>query len=196
MLEAIRDHYERTGPGRRHEGRRRRATEQGGAALSCWCNETLGAEWLTPERLPDRRLVLLNDILMQCAKTRPGATAAARTSPRMTVEPRSSDRLGLRARARVARPRPAARALRPVHRRRVLRAAPSALRSDDHPGDEEPLAEVARAGPADVARGVAAARAALAPLVGAARQRARRSTCSGSRGCSRSARASSRCSSR
>ena len=64
------------------------------------------------------------------------------------------------------------------------------------PRDEAPLAEVAQASEADVHDAVAAARDGVRTLVEAARLPSARSTCSGSRASSPSARASSRCSSR
>ena len=44
-------------------------------------NETLGPDWLTPDRFRFGASTLLNDVLMQRTKLPPAATAAPTTSP-------------------------------------------------------------------------------------------------------------------
>ena len=65
-----------------------------------------------------------------------------------------------------------------------------------NPATEEPLAQIAEAGPEDVALAVEAARDASDALARAPRMPSARSTSTGSRASSRSGRASSRCWSR
>ena len=73
-----------------------------------------------------------------------------------------ADRVGLRARARGARHRPAREALRPLHRRQVRQAeVRRVVRPSISPSTEEKLAEVAQANEKDVDLAVKAARAAF-----------------------------------
>ena len=101
--------------------------------------ETLGDEWLTNERFRIGASSLLNDLLMQYQKTRDRALRATRGllegvdggHPGTAHE----HRLGLRAGARVAGARAAARLVRAVHRRRVRGPGGRHARAVDQPGD-------------------------------------------------------------
>ena len=89
---------------------------------------------------------LLNDLLMQYAKTESGRYGRARglLAANDAHERAHEHRLGLRARPGGDRPPPAARPLRPVHRRRVRDAARTARYvATVNPATEEPIAEVA-----------------------------------------------------
>ena len=65
MLEAIRDYVWRTGRvvGMKPAGGVRTPSRR--CTCWCWCNETLGREWLTPDRFRIGASSVLNDLLMQ-----------------------------------------------------------------------------------------------------------------------------------
>ena len=100
MLEAIRDYAERSGRtvGMKAAG----GISNSKAALHrlVLVKETLGDEWLTPERFRLGASSLLNDLLMQYEKTETAATRGPRTSRRSNGNAGDThpDRLGLRAR--------------------------------------------------------------------------------------------------
>ena len=143
MLEVIRDVHDETGRiiGMKPAGGIRTAKQA--IQYLCVLNETLGSAWMTPGALPLRRLVapqrradadpqaedrrlpvrrLLHHRLMaDLEKTR-----VARTGPA---------RMGVRARARVARRRPLPGAVRPLRRRRAGRAALRRVVLDDRARD-------------------------------------------------------------
>jgi len=68
MLETIRDHYFRTGEkvGMKPAGGIRKAKES--LRYLAMVKETLGDEWLTPERFRFGASSLLNDVLLQIKK--------------------------------------------------------------------------------------------------------------------------------
>ena len=124
--------------------------------------------------------------------------AASTARQQLGARRRPGDPVGVRAGARGARHRHAQGALRAVHRRQARSRRPAAARSPSvDPATEEPLAEVARATPAGHRQGGPRRAPRAARSWGTARRaRSAPSTCSGSRGSSRSGRASSRSSSR
>ena len=69
MLETVRDHALAHRPGRRRQGRRRRlARPRPALHMLVLVKETLGDDWLTPDRFRIGASSLLNDLLMQYAK--------------------------------------------------------------------------------------------------------------------------------
>ena len=152
--------------------------------------ETLGDDWLTPDRFRIGASSVLNDLLMQYAKLderplrplrgllegvtrwpRAGSAHARASRWDYAPAPESRDSAALR------------EPLRPVHRRRSS-SRPRTARYEPtiNPATEEPLAEVAFAGPTRRRRAPsAAARAALPAWAGAAARSSAASTCSASR---------------
>jgi len=72
MLEAIRDHVERTGRIVGFKAAGGVSTSKAALQRLVLVKETLGDEWLTPERLRIGASSVLNDLLMQYAKTESG----------------------------------------------------------------------------------------------------------------------------
>ena len=146
-------------------------------------NETLGADWLTPDLLPPRRLLAAQ----RRADADPQASAPALPVARLLHHRLSSRRAPTATRARPASSweyAPVARAPRHRPARRSATACSSAASSSSRapasgsprsrPATEEPLAEVAQAGEEDVDLAVGAARERVRErLVGAATGRAR-----------------------
>ena len=77
MLEAIRDFHAETGRriGMKPAGGIKTAKQA--ITYLVMVNETLGADWLTPERFRIGASSLLNDVLMQIAKQRSGVYSSA-----------------------------------------------------------------------------------------------------------------------
>jgi deoxyribose-phosphate aldolase len=72
MLEAIRDHVERTGRIIGFKAAGGVSTSKAALHRLVLVKETLGDEWLTPDRLRIGASSVLNDLLMQYAKTQSG----------------------------------------------------------------------------------------------------------------------------
>ena len=130
MLEAIRDVHEETGRvvGMKPAGGIRTAKQA--IQYLVVLHETLGLQWMTPDLFRFGASSLLNDVLMQIRKQKTGRYQSAdyftSTDERARQATRTGagpDRVGLRARARGARDRPAREALRALHRRQVRQAA-------------------------------------------------------------------------
>jgi deoxyribose-phosphate aldolase len=72
MLEAIRDYVERTGRPVGMKAAGGVSTSKAALHRLVLVKETLGGEWLTPDRFRIGASSLLNDLLMQYAKTQEG----------------------------------------------------------------------------------------------------------------------------
>ena len=129
MLEAIRDVYEETGRvvGFKPAGGIRTAKQA--IQHLVLVDETLGADWLTPDRYRLGASSLLNDVLMQIRFQRTGRYPAPTTSPSTDGRARRDATRTRSAAASSTRPRPSratssrlAASLRALRRRRVRRA--------------------------------------------------------------------------
>ena len=167
MLEVIRDVYEETGRvvGFKPAGGIRTAKQA--IQHLVLVDETLGADWLTPDRYRLGASSLLNDVLMQIRFQRDRPLLRPRLLHRrlMAKLPATATRRARAARLRVrdlARGRATSSRIAPdvraVHRRRVRRGrAPASASPRIDPATEEPLAEVAQASEEDVDRAVGVA---------------------------------------
>ena len=154
MLETVRDYVNRTGRvvGMKAAGGVR--TSKQAIHQLVLVNETLGDEWLTPDRFRIGASSLLNDLLMQYEHGDPAATSGPRTS-------RRSERWPPRPRAPRSRweysPAPEATDHLRLRDRYELFVDGAFGAPEDggyeptiNPATEEPLAEIAQAGDVDV----------------------------------------------
>ncbi len=108
MLEAIRDYGDRTGRIVGFKAAGGVSTSKAALHRLVLVKETLGDEWLTPERLRIGASSVLNDLLMQYAKTETGRYGRVGGLLQRNEHGSSNQhRLGLRARSRVDRSHPA-----------------------------------------------------------------------------------------
>ena len=129
MLEAIRDVHDETGRGVGMKPAGGIRTSKQAIQNLVIVDETLGPDWLTPDRFRLGASSLLNDVLMQIRRRGPAATRTRSTSRVTEARPSA---------ASSTPPRPIARD-RPARRRYGLSSAASGdeppSTTDDHPGE-------------------------------------------------------------
>ena len=164
MLETVRDHFDRTGQVIGVKAAGGISNTKAALHMLVLVKETLGDDWLTPERFRIGASSLLNDLLLQYASSKAATTGAPRTSQRSDDGHHRAHlaALGLRA---APESRDAA-TLKPSYDLFIggefVAPSDGTRVATINPASEEPLAEVAFAGPKDVARAVEAARGAAA----------------------------------
>ena len=178
MLEAVRDYVQRTGRvvGMKPAGGVR--TSKQAIHQLVLVNETLGEEWLTPDRFRIGASSLLNDLLMQYEhgldRPLPAARGLLEGVSAMTATAHAHlPGLGVLAGAGGDRSPPAARSLRAVHRRRAAAARVRRVRADDQPRDRGAAGRGRRRPARRRRRAPSPRRARRCPRGGAARARAR-----------------------